>query len=244
MIPFRRSVDLREFAVRPVVVAAVDDHAAHGRPVAVDPLRRGVHDDVRAPLERVAEVACRAERVVDDERNVAPPGQFAQRLQVGDRAGGIAHALGVERLGAAVDQRLEILGTLARGDAAVDAEPVQRRAELVVGASVEERRGDDVVPFGRQRKHGDQDGRHARRDGERPHSPVQGGDTLFVGRRGGVLQARIDVAAFAQLEEPCGVVAVFEPIGRRGIDRHAPGAGGFVGLQARMNLEGFETVLF
>ena len=68
-------------------------------------------------------------------------------------------------------------------------------------------------------------------------------EELFITTKLWISDAGYEPARKA-FEEPCGVVAVFEPIGRRGIDRHAPGAGGFVGLQARMNLEGFETVLF
>ena len=244
MVPLRRAVDLRELAVRPVVVAAVDDHAAHGRAVAVDPLRRGVHDDVRAPLEGVAEVACRAERVVDDEGDVALPGQRSQPFEVGYGAGRVAHALDVECPRAAVDQLPERLGGLGRGDAAVDAEVAQRDAELVVGAAVEVRRGDDVVARRGERQHRQKDRRHARRDGQCPHAAVERRDALLEGRGRGVLQARIDVARLAQLEEPRGVVAAAEAVGRRGIDRHAAGPGGLVGREARMDLQGFVTVVF
>ena len=241
MIPFRRAVDLRELAVGPVVIAPVDDHPAHGRAVAVDPFGRRVDDDVRTPFEGVAQVARGTERIVRDEGHVVAFGQLSQCFEIGHRTSGIAHALGVDRLRASVDQRLEVLGAFASGDAAVDAEPAQRNAELGEGAAVEERRGDDVVALGRQREHGDEYGRHARRDGQRPHGTVQGGDALLVYGRSRVLQPGVDVAPFAQVEEVGRVFAALETVCCRGIYRHTAGTRGIVGLQPSVDLQCLET---
>src|ERR1035437_8252191 len=52
----------------PVELPPVHDRAADGRPVAADPLRGRVEDDVRSMLDRAAEERCR-ERVVDDKRH-------------------------------------------------------------------------------------------------------------------------------------------------------------------------------
>ena len=241
VIPFRRAVDLRELAVGPVVIAPVDDHPAHGRAVAVDPFGRRVDDDVRTPFEGVAQVARGTERIVRDEGHVVAFGQLAQCFHVRYGAGGVAHALSVNRFRASVDQRLKVLGAFASGDAAVDAEPAQRNAELGEGAAVEERRGDDVVAFGRQREHGDEYGRHARRDGQRPHGPVQGGDALLVYGRGRVLQPGVNVAPFAQVEEFGGVFAALEAVCRRGIYCHTAGTRWVVGLQPSVDLQCLET---
>ena len=244
MVALRRTVDLRELAVAPVVVAAVHDHAAHGRAVSVDPLRRRIDDDVGAPLEGVAEVSRRTERVIHYQRHVASAGHGAQPLQVGHVAGRVAHALDVEGLRAVVDERLERLGALVRGDAHLDAHVAQRDAELVVGAAVEQRGGDDVVAPGGQREHRDEDRRHARRYGQGPHGSVERRNALLVGCRGGVLQPGVDVAGFAQLEEPGGMVAVAETVGGRGTNRHAAGPGFPVLGQPGMDLQGLESVIF
>ena len=244
MVALRRAVDLRELAVAPIVRSAVHDDASHGRSVAVDPLRRRIHDDVGAPFERVAEVSRRAERVVHHERDVDPPRQRGQCLQIGNGAGRVAHAFDIEGFGPLVRERFEVLRAFAGCDAAVDAQVAQRDAELVVRAAVEVRRGHDIVAAAGQRQHREENRRHARRHGQCADGSVECRDALFVGRRRGVLQAGVDVARLAQVEEPGRAVAAFEPVCRRGIDRHAPGSGRFVGLQARMDLEGFESVVF
>ena len=244
MVALRRTVDLRELAVAPVVVAAVHDHAAHGRAVSVDPLRRRIDDNVGTPFEGVAEVSRRTERVVHYQRHVASAGHGAQPLQVGHVAGRVTHALDVEGLRTVVDERFERLGALVRGDAHLDAHVAQRDAELVVGTAVEQRGGDDVVAPGGQREHRDEDRRHARRYGQGPHGSVERRDALLVGCRGGVLQPGVDVAGFAQLEEPGGMVATAETVGGRGTDRHAAGSGLPVLGQPGMDLQGLESVIF
>ena len=212
--------------------------------MAVDPFGRRIHDDIRTPLERVAEVARSAERVVHHKGYVVLIGQCAQRFQVGHGTGRIAHALGVERPGAVVDQPLEIFRPFALSDPAVDAQLAQRRAELVVGAAVQVGRSDDVVALGGQREHGDEDGRHARRDGQRAHGSVERGDTLLVGGGSGILQAGVDVPGLAQVEEPGRMVACLETVGGRRTDRHAAGSGLGIGLKTRMDLQGLESVVF
>ena len=212
--------------------------------MAVDPLRRRIHDDVGAPFERVAEVSRRAERVVHHERDVDPPRQRGQCLQIGNGAGRVAHAFDIEGFGPLVRERFEVLRAFAGRDAAVDAQVAQRDAELVVRAAVEVRRGHDIVAAAGQRQHREENRRHARRHGQCADGSVECRDTLFVGRRRGVLQAGVDVARLAQFEQPGRVVAVAETVGGRGTDRHAPGSGLGVGLQARMDLQGFESVVF
>ena len=52
--------------LRPVELAALDDHAAHRRAVAADELRRRVDDDIRAVLKRTELIRRRKRRVHDD----------------------------------------------------------------------------------------------------------------------------------------------------------------------------------
>ncbi len=240
MVALRRSSDLRELAVAPVVIAAVDDDAAHGRAVAVDPLRRRIDHDIGSPFERIAQIARRAEGVVDNQRHVATSRQRAQRLQIGHVARGVAHALGIEHLGAVVDQGLEILGRLARRYAAVDAQLAQRYAELVVCAAIKERRSHYVVALGGESRNGNQYGRHSRRHAQRAHGVVKSRHALLVGRGGGILQTGIDVAAFAQLEESGRVVAALEAVGCGGVDGYAARSRA-VGMVTAVDLLGLKT---
>ena len=69
-VVFRARVGEHRIAAltRPVERAAVDDHAADRIAVAAEEFGERVDDDVRAVLERLAQVRCR-ERVVDDQRH-------------------------------------------------------------------------------------------------------------------------------------------------------------------------------
>lgn len=98
-----------------------------------------------------------------------------------------------------------------------------------------------LSPSAAQREHGDEYGRHARRDGQRPHGPVQGGDALLVYGRGRVLQPGVNVAPFAQVEEFGGVFAALEAVCRRGIYCHTAGTRWVVGLQPSVDLQCLET---
>ena len=60
--------ELREAAVAPVEVAAVDDCAAKRGAVAADPLRERLDDDCCTVLDGTREIR-RRERVVDNERH-------------------------------------------------------------------------------------------------------------------------------------------------------------------------------
>ena len=68
MVSRARRREQRKASVVPRELARLDQDAADRRAVTVDELRRGVHDDVGAVLDRPAEIR-RRERVVDDERD-------------------------------------------------------------------------------------------------------------------------------------------------------------------------------
>jgi hypothetical protein len=51
-------------------VARINDYACDGRTVSTDPLSRTVHDDVRAMLNWVDQIASHLERIVDDQRDL------------------------------------------------------------------------------------------------------------------------------------------------------------------------------
>lgn len=67
MISFGRVVELGKplGMLSPVKFAAVDDNAANGGPVSTDPFGGRVHDDIRAVVERSAEITSGAKRIVD-----------------------------------------------------------------------------------------------------------------------------------------------------------------------------------
>src|SRR5512140_3436016 len=69
VIGWRGHIDLRVFALRPVEFAPIDDDAAVGSAVSAHELRQRMDYDIRAIVDRPADVR-RRERVVDDQRNI------------------------------------------------------------------------------------------------------------------------------------------------------------------------------
>ena len=83
---------------------------------------------------------------------------------------GVADGLGVEQAGVLVDRPLEV-GRVARIDeAGLDAEALQRKAELRVGAAVELVAGDEVLAGRGEGRDGVEDGRLSRGEGDRARS--------------------------------------------------------------------------
>ena len=128
-------------------------------------------------------------------------------------------------------------------EAGADTEPCQRHLEEVVGAAVEAARGDQLVAALEQREQGERGGGLATRDGERAHAALERGDALLEDVRGGVHDARVDVAELLQREEVRGVRSVPEAVAARLVDGHRARARGGVGLVARVQRERLGTVL-
>ena len=59
-------VEILELAVAPIVVTAIHDHTANRGAMSADELGGAMGDDVRAPLERAAEIGC-GKRIVDEQ---------------------------------------------------------------------------------------------------------------------------------------------------------------------------------
>ena len=220
MIALRRTINLWELAVCPVIVSAIDDNTAHSCAVTIYPLGSRINHDVCAPIEWVTQEASRTKGVIHHKWHILTLRHLCQRLQIGHVAGRVAHTLGVDALGLVVNQRLEVLCLLALGDAAVDTQLAQRDTELIVGATIEERRCNDIVTCLCQGSDSQKYSRHSRRHCQRTHSIIESRDTLLIGCGCGVVQAGVDVTALAQLEELGCIVAALEMVGCGRVDSH------------------------
>ena len=128
-----------------VEVAGVDDRSRDRRAVTADVLRRRVHDDVGAPLDRTDQVGG-GDGVVDDEGDADLVSESGDPLDVEDVVLGIGDRLAVERLGIGADRGtpgLKIIGILDEAD--LDTELGQGVVEEVVRPAVEARAGDNVI---------------------------------------------------------------------------------------------------
>ncbi len=100
--------DHREVPFVPREIPAIDDHAADGRPMAADELRRRMQHDIRAVLDRPAEIR-RRESVVDDQRNMMLMRDLRDGFDIEHIHPWIRDRLRVDQLGLGRDGVAEIL---------------------------------------------------------------------------------------------------------------------------------------
>ena len=161
-------------------------------------------------------------------------------FEVGDIQAGIAHRFAEEEFGFRRDRLGEILRILRIDETHRDAELREDVVKLREGAAVEIVRRDDLVPCGAEI-----DDRVENRT--RPGSQCQSGraalhfrDALLEHIVGGVHQARVDVAEFAQAKEVRGMLGIAENKRAGAVDRHRAGEGDGIGGGAAVEAEGFE----
>lgn len=120
-----------EFARRrPVEVPAVDHDAAHAGAVPADPFRAAVRHDVRAELDRLAQVPAHAERVVHDQRDAGLVAHGRDRRDVWHVELRVADRLDVHPARLVVDRRLNLGRVLALHELAHDLELFHVHPEL------------------------------------------------------------------------------------------------------------------
>jgi hypothetical protein len=113
-------------------------------------------------------------------------GNLGNGLEVGHVVPRVADALDVDGLGPVVDGGGNVLGLVAVDKLGGDAEALERHLELVVGAAVEVRRGDDVVAGLGEGCDGEELGALAGRGGQRGDAAFQGSYPLLEDIDGGL----------------------------------------------------------
>lgn len=231
----------RELLRVPVEATGLDDHAAERGAVPAEELRRGVRDDVGAPLDRAVQVR-RRDRGVDDEGDAVRVRDIGEGLEVGDLTRGVRDRLDEERLRLVGDGRSVVGGVGRLHERRLDAEASKRDVELRDRTAVEVRRGDDVVTGAREAREGDVLRRQAARGGDGAEAALEARDALLEARDGRVREARVDVAVLLQGESRRRVSRVVEDERARLVDRQRTGARHLVGDVARVDGAGLEAV--
>ncbi len=196
-----------------------------------------MHDDVGAVIDRADQIG-RRQRVIDDQRHTGLAGDFGDRLDIGDAAGGIGDRLDENRLGVRRDRVLEARNVIGIGPRHVPAKTLECMGELVDRAAIELSRRDEFVAGPQQLLQHHHLGSVSGRYCERRRAAFQRCDALFQHRGGRIADARIDVAERLQSEQRGGMVGIVEHERCGLIDRRHPRAGGGIGLRAGMHGEG------
>src|SRR5665213_133130 len=224
----------------PYLLRPIEHGAADRRAVAADVLRRRVHDDVGAVLDRAQQVR-RGERVVDDQRNAPRMRDPGNRGDVEDVELRVSERLGEHRLRVRPNRRFERRRIGRIDQRHLDPEPRERVDDRIVRAAVQRGGADDVIARARDvQQREDRRGLTAGKS-ERADAAFERRQPLFehVGRR--VHDPRVDVAELLQREQPLGVRGIVERVRRGLVDRDGPRLGGRVAAMAAVQGDGFES---
>ena len=183
-----------------IEVAAVHDDAAERRRVPVEIFRRGMHDDVHAPIEGLAQHGGR-ERIVVRIHDAVLLGDVRDLFKINDFNGRVGDRFGENQLGFIVDEFFNVLGGIVGVEkAGLNAELGQGDGKEVEAAAVDRRGRDDVIAGAAQRERHEQDRGHSRRAADRRNAPFQRRDLALERRNGGVCKAGIKIAVRLQIE--------------------------------------------
>ena len=112
--------------------------------------------------------------------------------------------------------------------------------EEIHAAAIEGGRGNDVPALPHQGDDRQVQRGMARGGGDGTDAQFEARDPFLQHRHRRIGNAAVDVAGPLQVEQPRGVIAVFENVGCRLIDRDRPGAGGRVDLLPAVQRQGVE----
>ena len=168
--------------------------------MTAEELRRRVHDDVGAPLDRPAQVRS-CDRRVDDQRDAGTVGDCGEALEIGDDAGRVGDDFGVDQLRVRLHRGGEVGGLVAGDERGRDAEAGERSLEQRAGAAVQLGRRDDVVAGLAQRADDEELGRLPAGRRDRTDAAFEAGHPLLERGDGRVADAGVDVAELLQGEQ-------------------------------------------
>lgn len=193
-----RLVKKRMFSTLPVEASLVDHDAADTSAVTADPLGQGRADDIRAVLERLGEIR-RREGAVHDEGKAGVVRDLGDGFQVADLKRRVGHSLAEHGAGLVVDGRLVVVRVLGVHERNGDAEGGEDVVELGEGATVQLVAAHDVVASLSEVDDGVEDGGGSRghREASEGVATLELSDAGLENVRGGVHEARVDVACLS-----------------------------------------------
>ncbi len=154
---------------------------------------------------------------------------------------GLPIELAIDRLGVFVDQPLDDVGLVARGEATGNALARQDVRQQRMGGPIELRHRYDVAAAVGQIDQREMHGRLAGGNRERSDTALEFGDPRLEYRRGRIGDPAVAIALGFQIEQGRAMVGAVEGVGNRLVDRNGDGAGGRIGLEAGMDGNGLIT---
>jgi hypothetical protein len=125
----------RKITLFPWKPAAVHDNATDAVAVPSHEFRQAVHDDIRAEIDRPAEIRS-GERVVDHQRDLMLVGYFRHRFHVEHVASGIANGLSEQQLRSRRNRFAKVLRVIGLDECYIEPKPSKTHIELGVRSAI------------------------------------------------------------------------------------------------------------
>ena len=195
---------------------------------------QGVGNDVRSVVDRAQQCGS-SHGIVHDQRNTVPVSDLGDGFDVQQVELRVGQCLEEDRFGIGADGFFEVGRVFRLDDGALHADPRQTDGQHGVRASVDARRGYDMVAGAHQTQQGREQRRRSRREGASSHTAVHFRQPAFQYVGSGVVQAGVDVARFGQVEDFSGIVCRGKMIGRSQVYRHSHCAGVLLGVESPLH---------
>ena len=202
--------------------ATVHNRAADAGAVAADVFGQGVHDDIRAMLER-PQLIRRRERTVNDKRDLMGMRDRRHRLDIDEIRVRVADGLDIDSLRIRLHRVRKCLYPLRRVDERrLDAEIREGMLQKVVGAAIDRRRRHDMLPRVHERLQRIRHRCRPRSRSQRRHAALQRRQAALQHILRRVREAAVYIARILQREAIRRMLRIAEHIRSRLIDRHRP----------------------
>ena len=198
----------------PVELAAVDDTAADGCSLAVHVFSGGVNHDVCSPFDGAA-VDGGGEGVVDDQGDTLFMCHTSEALDVANASAGVRNRFAEHQFGVGAEGSAQFfVARIEIDQRALDTHFFHRHDKQVERTAVDAVGGDEVVAAFANIEHRIEACRLTARGEHRRHTAFERSD-LSRGRvASGVLQTRIEIARFFQVEESAHLLSTLILEGR------------------------------
>ena len=214
--------------------SAVHDRSTKRRAVPAHELCQGMHDDVRAVIDRLQkDRGCNG--VVDDQRNAMLVRDARQLFDVADVARRVADAFAEHGPGVVVDQALDGVGTVGFCEARIDSLARQNVGEQSMCCAVKLRHRNDVGTESGDIQHRIIQCRLTGTDAQRLDAAFQCGNPPFQHRVGRIADPAVAKSVDFEVEQRRAVFGAVKRIGDGLIDRDRHGFGRRVDVISAMD---------
>jgi hypothetical protein len=209
--------------------------------VSAEKLGGRVNRDVDTVLEG-PEQRGREHRVIHDDRQAVLVRRIGDGAEIRNIVLGIPNRFQVYQARVLVHQLVYLFRVVGIKEPNFDTQLLEGLVEKRPGAAVQASGGNEVLPGMHDGEHRGRDGRRSRGKRQPADAAVESGQPLLQHIVGGVHQARVDVAEFAQTKKVGGRFGVLENVARCCVNRNRPRRCGWVGLLPRMQGKRVETL--